>query len=125
MSTVPIAEHYRGVPIHADQPRRRIERTVKVEIDQVLDKIEDIDELLAWCRDASKSPEARILACAKIEAEWQLAAEERRVRPEGDAPEVARACTGGLNSDIWRSPTHYCCMAESHDRAVPREQPLR
>ena len=122
--TVPIAEHYRGVPVHADQPRRRIERVVKREIDDVLDEINDIDELLAYCRDASHCPEARLLACAKIEAHWSLAAEERRVRPDGDALGVARACTAGLNSIIWRSPWAYCCLADNHV-AVKREKPLR
>ena len=124
MPKVPICEHYRGVGIHAEQPRRRIERIVKPELDYVLDHVDEVDGLLAWVRDASKSPESRLLACAKIQAHWSIATEQRRVRPDSDAREVALAITGALDSTVWRSPTHHCGLAEPYDGAVPREKPL-
>jgi hypothetical protein len=104
---IPIVETYHGVPIHDQQPRERIENVVQPEIDQVIG-LTDVGQLLEFAKDISKTPEARLFAAAKIEALWEIAAEERRVRPVGITLECVKATVAGLDSSTWRSPTHYC-----------------
>jgi hypothetical protein len=125
---IAIAEVYKGVGVHADQPRERIERVVRPEIDRVLG-MTDSQGLFALCGDVSWSPEARMLAGAMLEALWDLAVNERRERPKGIDLDVVRARVGGLNSANWRSRTHYCCLldpgpAPGQPGPVPREVPL-
>ncbi len=125
---IPVTEVYRGVGIHDQQPPERIERIVKPEIDSVLDRIDSPEALLEFAGDHTRSPEARLLAAAKIEAGFAVAVEERRARPTGVSMEFVRAVVAGLNSQIWRSPTHYCSMFDrappGKPKPVPREVPL-
>ena len=117
-NAIPIVETYRGVGIHDRQPRARIENVVKVEVDRV-HSMGDADDLAAFAEDVRNCPEAQLFTAAKIEALWQLAAEGRRVRPTGVDIERVQATVAGLDSQTWRSPTHYCSILDP-DGAVPR-----
>jgi hypothetical protein len=124
---IPIIDTYRGVGIHDSQPPERIERVVKREIDHVLDHVSDIGALFEFARDHTHAPEARLLAAAKIEAEFALAVEERRSRPTEVTIERTRAVVAGLNSKTWRSRTHYAGLDVTPPGKVgpvPREVPL-
>jgi len=120
LTRIPIVECYKGVGIHDQQTRDRIERVVRWEIDRVL-VMNDVRELVEFAADRGNSPEARMLAASKVEAIYQLAAEERRQRPDIDLDDV-RASVAGLDSAAWRSPWGYGTLAD-HD-AVRREVPL-
>lgn len=116
---IPAAELYRGVPIHDGQPRDRIERAVKPEIDRVI-AMGDLVELVDYAADVSHSPEARLLAGAKAEAILAGYGEDRQKRPRGFSIEYVQAITAGLNSVTWRSPTHYGTLLDGTG-AVRRE----
>lgn len=116
---IPIFETYRGVPIHDQQPHERIENVVRPEIDQVIG-LTDVGQLFEFAKDISKAPEARLFAAAKIEALWEIAAEQRRVRPADITLERVKATVAGLDSVMWRSPTHFCCDLDDPARAVAR-----
>lgn len=125
--TIPIVETYRGVGVHADQPRERIERRVKPEIDAVF-AMQDSARLFIYCGDVTRPPEARMLAGAMLEAMFAVAVEERRERPNINL-ELVRARTAGLNSLTWRDSRNYCSLLDA--RGAPgapkperREQPL-
>lgn len=105
---IPIVETYRGVGIHNCQSRDRIEAVVKPEIDGVI-ATTSAAELLGYICDVFKPPEARLLAGAKLEATYQIAADSRAVRPKIDLDQV-RAWTAGLNSRRWRNPANYGCL---------------
>ena len=122
---IPIVELYRGVGIHDRQPAERVESVVKPAIDRVL-AMADEHDLFAIAQDAAEPPEARLLAAAKITAAFEIAAEERRNRPEVGLAKV-RAAVAGLNSQRWRDPWRYGSKldAPKMQRMVEREQPLR
>jgi hypothetical protein len=103
---IPIAQVYRGVPVHDQQPAERIEGVVKREIDRVFD-MTDVVELFEFARSSRNAPESRLFAAAKVEAAWEIAAEERRPRPAGTTLEKTRAVVAGLNSVYWRCPATY------------------
>jgi hypothetical protein len=103
---IPIAQVYRGVPVHDQQPVSRIEEVVKREIDRVFD-MSDVVELFEFARSSRNAPESRLFAAAKIEASWEIATEERRPRPAGITLETTRAVVAGLNSVYWRCPATY------------------
>jgi hypothetical protein len=119
---IPVVETYRGVGIHDEQPRERIETVVKPEIDRVID-LGDVRRLFDFASDARNSPEARLLAGMKIEAIWQLKAEAREVRPAGITLENVHAVTAGLNSAGWRSRTHYGTLLDVRE-GLERETPI-
>jgi hypothetical protein len=102
---IPAIETYRGVPVHDFQPRDRIDSIVKPAIDNVL-AIDDMAALLAVAFNILQPPEARLLAAAKIKAQFELAAERREARPEVDLDGL-RAETAGLDSLNWADPDHY------------------
>jgi hypothetical protein len=122
--SIPIVEVYRGVGVHDEQSPERIENVVKPAIDYV-HSVDDLALLADYATDPANPPEARILALAKVEAGWQLAAEERRIRPGLDL-DVIRARCVGLDSSNWRHRRRYCSMFDRmrEDRAVLREQPI-
>jgi hypothetical protein len=103
---IPIAQVYRGIPVHNEQSVERIRNIVQPEIDLVFG-MDDVDVLFAFAADIRHCPEASLFSAAKLTATWELAAEGRRVRPGIDLERV-RAVVVGLNSRHWRSPTHYC-----------------
>jgi hypothetical protein len=105
--SIPIIGTYRGVGIHDQQPQTRVNCVVKPEIDHVLDDLSDISDLYNFAANAANSPEARLLAAAKIMAEFDLAVEERRARPLGITMEKVRAAVAGVDSQEWRSNFHY------------------
>jgi hypothetical protein len=119
LGKIPIVETYRGIGIHDCQTAERISSIVKPEIDEVLDKINDLKQLFRLAGDTTKSPEARLLAAAKCEAAWQLAVEDRKERPYIDIT-VLRASVCALDSQYWRSTTSYCSAL---DVPVPPGQP--
>ena len=101
---IPVIASHRGVNIHADQSPARIQ-VVRAAIDRVA-QMSDILELADFAADVRQPPEVRLFACAKIEIEYQLSAEERRNRPIIDLQKV-RASVAGLDSVVWRSPVVY------------------
>lgn len=115
---ISIAEIYRGVGIHDAQSRDRIDRIVKPAIDAVI-AMASVDELLEYCGDHGRPPEARLFAAAKIEAAMQIAADERRSRPEIDLV-LVRARVAGLNSRTHRDPSAYGSLL---DHPPPPGQP--
>src|SRR5262249_30862917 len=86
-------EVHRGVGIHDCQPPERIEAAVKPAIDAVLAMTMAAD-LLAYCQDVRNPPESRLLAAAKLEALFELAASDRVARPVIDL-EFVRAVVAG------------------------------
>jgi hypothetical protein len=119
MTKTPIVETYRGVGIHAYQSPARV-AVVKSDIDAVATM--KTRALLKAVSDQRLAPEARIFAEALLLAEYQLAVQERRERPPFDVADML-ASAAELDND-WRSPTHYRCIADSHDGAVERETPF-
>jgi hypothetical protein len=126
---IPIVEKYRGVGIHADQPRHRVETVVKPAIDEVF-TLDDAQALVTYAGDITRPPEARLAAEAKARALHQMAADEKRARPEIDL-EYLGAQIAGLNSKTWRDPWAYCSLLDACRRGpnmpkpVPREVPLQ
>ena len=128
---VPLVGYHRDVGIHADQPAERIEHIVKPEIDLVLDRLHDLEELFRFARSIAHCPEARLLAAAKVEAAWTLRSEDRRGLPATsfDRDDLAAAAGPWLSHKDGRSLTHYCgtweaLLAGPDDQPVPREAPL-
>lgn len=117
---IPIVDYHRGIGLHNHQSPARL-RVVKAAIDRVAG-LSNIAELVAFAEDAKQPPEARLYAQAKILAEYQLSAEERRNRPDVDVDRLG-ACTTGLDSVKWRSPTHFGSMFD-REQGVEREEPL-
>lgn len=102
---MPIIEVYKGVDVHDFQPRERIELIVKPAIDRV-HAMSGLDGLVAYLKDAQEPPEARLLGYAKVRAAWELAAENREVRPALDMDHL-RACVVGLDSLGWADQFCY------------------
>ncbi len=123
MSDIPVIETYAGVGVHDAQPRDRIERRVKPEIDRVL-QMGDMERLAGYAVDIRNPPEARLLAGAKAEGFFQLAVSERRARPDLDIEKLRAGylCAG---SQMWRSPAKYCSLLDGEIGAEPREVRLR
>lgn len=119
---IPIVETYRGVGIHAFQPRERIERIVRPAIDTV-HGISDAAALAAYLGDPTHPPEARLFAAARVEALWQLAAENRELRPKIDLIEL-RARAAGLGSLRWMDVRHYGTLLQ-HPLGPGRPLPAR
>jgi hypothetical protein len=118
---IEVAEFYRGVGIHADQPLKRIEGIVRPAIDRVFAEA-DPDRLLAILKNPAEPPEARVFSAAKLEAIFEQAVDERRARPSIDLEDV-RGRTVGLSTRSWRDPTRYSSLLDL-DGGVPRETPL-
>lgn len=116
---IPTIASHRGIGIHDHQTPARI-RIVKVAIDRVAG-MSNILELADFADDVNQPPEARTFACAKVEIEYQLSAEERRNRPIIDLQKV-RASIAGLDTITWRSPVVYGTDLEHG--GVEREEPL-
>ena len=112
---------YRGVDLFADQPAERIEGIVQPAIDAVLG-IASAQALVAYAGDACHPPEARLLAAARVEALWQLAAEGRAIRPLVNL-ECLRASVAGLDSTMWVDPMQHGSLLDSTG-AVERAEPL-
>jgi hypothetical protein len=130
---IPTCGAYRGVPIHAEQPRERIETVVHPAIDDVFAHAQDVKWLWAYCTAPGNPPEARWLAAATIKAEFDLAVKERRSRPDGLSVREFEAAEGLfklLTSNHARHDSRYCLSfdrgtAPGEPRAAEREQPLQ
>ncbi|WP_338722373.1 hypothetical protein [Devosia sp. XK-2] len=120
---IPIVETYRGVGIHDQQPRERIDGVVKPAIDRVLG-IGDVKRLADYAADTGNPPEARLLASARVEAMWELAAENRELRPGIDLA-VVKASVAGLQSVRWRSSQYYGSLLDKPDGPGLRRQEKR
>jgi hypothetical protein len=116
---IPIVEVYRGVGIEDQQPPERI-KLVKREIDRV-HRLSDADELADYADDARNPPEARMVAGARAEVSWEIAGEERRLRPVN--LERLRASTAGLGCRRWRDPERYASLLDGPG-GIEREVPL-
>ncbi len=93
---IPIVETYRGIGIHDFQPASRIEHVVKPEIDRVY-LMTDARELFDYAGDDCKPPEARVFAGQKCQALWEIAAENREVRPAIDISRLKARFVGLTN----------------------------
>jgi hypothetical protein len=91
MTQIPTIATHRGIGIHDDQTPARI-KIVKAAIDRVA-RTSDILELADFAADPQQAPEARMFAANKVEAEYELAAEERRNRPTIDLDRVRATVT--------------------------------
>ncbi|PBB20556.1 hypothetical protein [Mesorhizobium sp. WSM4313] len=123
---IPVIGEHRGVALHDYQDEARL-AVVRCELDSVLD-LADATLLVEIVADVSWSPEARLTAAAKLKAMHQLAAEDRKTRPNFDLAYI-EACTAGLDSVYWRSPWHYGSLldpgrAPHEPGPVPRAMPL-
>ncbi len=127
MSRIPIVETYRGVGIHNGQSATRIANVVKPEIDRVF-AMTDAEQLAAIAGDRNWAPEARLLAAAMVEAVFEEAAAERRVRPNVDL-EVVRARVAGCDRAEWRDHQFFCSVLDTAAPGTPepprRDVPLR
>ncbi len=119
---IPIVGTHRGVGIHAFQPRERIDRVVKPAIDAVFG-LSDPDALTDYVQDPTHPPEARLFAAARVEALWQLAADNRELRPKVSLT-LLRAMTAGLDSLRWIDPRHYGSLLQ-HPRGPGLSLPAR
>lgn len=63
----------------------------------------------------------RLLASARVEAMWELAAESRELRPNIDLV-VVRASVAGLQSVRWRSYQYYGGLLDKRDGPGLRRQ---
>ena len=123
---IPTIGEHRGVGLHDHQDEARL-NVVRREIDSVLE-LADATLLVEIAADVSWSPEARLTAAAKLKAMHQLAAEDRKTRPNFDLAYI-EACTAGLDSVYWRSPWHYGSLLDPgrapHEAGpVQRDAPL-
>jgi hypothetical protein len=119
---LPIASTYKGMPIFAGQPAKRV-ALVKRELDKV-SKISDLMELYAICGDPSWSPESRLCAEARCLAGLELATERRQARPDLDKENVV-AAAAGLSVLRWAHPTRHCSLFDMHPQlAALRDEPL-
>jgi hypothetical protein len=119
MTQIPTIGVHRGIRLHDHQTPARI-KVVKGAIDRVA-RMSDILQLVDFAANPQEPPEARLFAASKIEVEYEVAAEERRNRPEVDLDRL-RATISGLDSLEWRSPVVYGTDLEHG--GVPREVPL-
>ena len=117
---IPINGEYRGVALHAFQEELRL-KIVRAAIDDVFG-MADLDELAAYLRDFRNPPEARLLAAARIEARYSIAADKREARPDIDIERV-RACVVGLDSLKWIDP--YCFGSVLHPHPPGLSAPTR
>jgi len=120
---MPVLETYRGIGIHDFQPTERIQAIVKPEIDAVL-ALDDINQLLAVAGDTYRPPEARLLAAAKLEARFELAAERREARPAIDLQRL-RARTAGLDSVDWADPASFGSLLDTPPQPGSAPRPRR
>jgi hypothetical protein len=122
--TIPTVGEHRGVRLHNKQSAARLD-LVRGEIDAVSDMADAID-LVAWAADVGHAPESRLLAAARAEALWELAAERREIRPDLNLDRL-RASVAGCDSVRWRSPNHFCSDLDYGGGGgvpAPREVPL-
>ena len=75
-----VAEEYRGAPIFAYQDPTNFE-AIRRRIDAVW-AITDLEELADHLSFPGNLRETRLIAAARLDAEYQLAIDERRARPE-------------------------------------------
>jgi hypothetical protein len=125
---IPAQEYHRGIAVHDCQPPERV-KVVKAALDRVLDELTRLEDLAAYIEDRQNPPEARLLAYAKCEAAWELAAQDRRRRPESINMEILNATVHCLDSLNWRSPWVYGSLLEpghapGAKNSVKREVPL-
>jgi hypothetical protein len=119
--SIPTIGEHRGVGLHDHQSPKRLARVTR-EIDTVLG-VNHITLLLEIAADVTWSPEARLTAAAKLRAMHELSVEKRTTKPKIDLLHLA-ACTVSLNSQKWRSPTHFASLLDPL-RAPGTEGPVR
>jgi hypothetical protein len=116
---IPIAGHHRKVGLHAGQSEERLE-VVRRDLDRVFDE-NDLGRLTEIAGNPAVAPEARLFAAAKLQAVYELAAQDREKRPLIDLERVA-ASVAGLNSRVWRNPAKYCSLLDHQDDGAARRE---
>jgi hypothetical protein len=102
---MPNVATYKNIRIHAFQSRERIENVVCPEIDAVLAMTRPGD-LFDFCKNQSRSPEARLLAYERLEKDATIAAAGRQA-----APVDLRLCSVSHLDDILIAhPDKYADM---------------
>lgn len=94
--------------------------TVKPALDRVLG-ICDVKHLADYAADTGNPTEARLLASARIQAMWELAAESRELRPDIDLA-VVKGSVAGLQSVRSRRPQYYGSLLDRRDGPGQRRQ---
>ena len=123
MTQIPTIGIHRAIGIHDHQGPARV-KIVKAAIDRVA-KMSDLTELVDFAADVRQPPEARLFAANKVEVEYEVAAEQRRVRPAAIDLDRVRATVAGLDSMKWRDPDRFCSLLDIHrERAPRRDEPL-
>lgn len=121
MTTIPKQGEHRGVGLHVFQDETRL-AVVRAAIDRVY-LLNDPTKLFDFAGDPFEPPEARLLAAARCEAMFEIAAEKREVRPAIDL-EVLRACVVAL--DDLHSIDRWLYSSFKHPQAPPGvEYPAR
>jgi hypothetical protein len=120
---IPHAEVYRGVRVHCYQPVERIEQVVRPEIDAV-HAMTDAHVLYRFAVDVAHAPESRLYARARLEALFEISAEDRTARPGGIDIKFLRAATAGLDILRWLDPGRYKSLLDPRQGAVRREHYL-
>jgi hypothetical protein len=115
---IPTIGLYRNVPLHDFQSGERVETIVKPAIDDVFATAE-LGALVAYAGDTHNPPESRLLAAALAEASFDVAAEERRERPELDV-ERLRASIAGLRSARWINSRAFNSLLDTPPRPGER-----
>jgi hypothetical protein len=115
---IPAVEIYRGCRIHNEQPAERIARVVKPELDKVLES-DDLQALFAVCRDITWSPEARLLARAKLLSALEASADNRAPRPPGITAEKVKTATAALDVCRYRDSEFYASSLEGYKWRMP------
>jgi hypothetical protein len=119
---IPVVEIYKHVGLHDGQGPARL-AVVRNEIDRVIE-LSALVRLVEWAKDIAHAPESRSLAGAKALAIVSGYGNARQKRPQGITAEYIQAVVAGLNSEGWRSPTHFGTLIEAGPGAVKREIPL-
>ena len=88
----PTRGEYRGVPLFAGQDAATLE-IVRRHIDEAA-ALPDVAALFEFAADREKAPEARLLAGARIRAEFEIAIERRASRPIVDLEKLTAILSG-------------------------------
>jgi hypothetical protein len=123
---IPSNGEYRGVRLHVFQDESRLD-VVRRDIDDCF-ALDDAAALFTFAGDICRAPEARLLAAARVEALFAVAAERRISRPDVDLDKLG-ALVAGLSSLLWISSEFYGTVltpgpAPGERRPLRRPTPL-
>jgi hypothetical protein len=116
-----IVGFHRGIGLHDHQCETRL-ATVRRDIDEAF-SLTSVEALYAFACDLSKAPEARLLSGQQLRELWAVAVDDRVKRPGMDLPTL-ESWLAGLDSEPWRSRTHYGTLPDSRPPSVKRKVPI-